>query len=280
MSFQILNKVDSYFFVPGTRLHKIQDIKNLGVTDIIIDLEDAVKFSERMKLLGNLMEYSSLKNCYVRVPLYNDKEKLDLSILNKLIVSGFTKFVLPKIESKKHFKKIVKNIDSNAIKIIILVETSRLFLEIKDVLFDYKEFLTGLGIGSHDLMAEIGGIHNLQNLEFLRQHLLLYARSVNVLAIDIASMELKNKTDFQSEILDGVKKGYDAKFYIHPWQLEQLKELNLYSKDEYKWAKRIKKELNKVLNEKEFSPTVIEGQVIERPHLKKVNKILKYYENK
>lgn len=272
--------MESYFFVPGTRLHKIQDIKNLGVTDIIIDLEDAVKFSERLDLLNNLIKDDSLRQCYVRVPLYDDEEKLDVSLLKKLIESGFTKFVFPKIEGKKHFKEIVKGLNSDVIKIIILVETSRFFLEIKDVLFDYKEFLTGLGIGSHDLMAEIGGVHNLQNLEFLRQHLLLYARSVNVLAIDIASMELKNKTDFQNEILDGVKKGYDAKFYIHPWQLEQLKELNLYSKDEFEWAKRIKKELSKVLNEKEFSPTVIEGQIIERPHLKKVNRILKYYESK
>lgn len=272
--------MESYFFVPGTRLHKIQDIKKLGVSDIIIDLEDAVKFSERLKLLDNVIEDESLKEYYIRVPLYNDNEKLDISLLNKLIASGFSKFVFPKIESKKHFKKIVKDLDSSVIKIIVLIEKSNLFLNLKEILFEYKKFFTGIGIGSHDLMAEIGGVHNLENLEYLRQHLLLYARSIDILAIDIASMELKNKTEFKNEILDGVRKGYDAKFYIHPWQLIQLKEIDLYSEDEFNWAKRIKQELNKVMNEKEFSPTVINGQIIERPHLKKVNKILRYYESK
>lgn len=272
--------MDSYFFVPGTRLHKIKDIIKLGVSEIIIDLEDAVKFSERLELLEKLINNESLKDFYIRVPLYNDKEKLDLTLLSKLITSGFNKFIFPKIENKKDFKKTIKGLNSDEINIILLIETSNLFIDVKDILFKYKDFFTGVCIGSHDLMGEIGGVHDLQNLEFLRQQLLIYARSIDVLAIDIASMELKNEIEFKNEILDGVRKGYDAKFYIHPWQLSMLKELNLYSEEDFVWAKRIKEELNKVLNEKEFSPTVIDGQIIERPHLKKMNKILRYYESK
>ena len=47
--------MDSYFFIPVTRLDKIPKIKNLQVSEIIIDLEDAVKYSERLQLLDYII---------------------------------------------------------------------------------------------------------------------------------------------------------------------------------------------------------------------------------
>ncbi len=49
---------------------------------------------------------------------------------------------------------------------------------------------------------------------------------------------------------------------------------------ELQWARRVKEELLKVGSSDEFNPIVIDNQIIERPHLKKAEKIIKYYETK
>src|SRR5690606_26998806 len=99
--------MQSYFFVPGTRLHKIGDIQKLNVSEIIIDLEDAVKVSEREEILDQLISNEFYKNFYVRIPLYNELEKLNISILIELYDNGFRKFVFPKIQKIADFEKII-----------------------------------------------------------------------------------------------------------------------------------------------------------------------------
>lgn len=272
--------MQSYFFVPGTRLHKIGDIQKLNVSEIIIDLEDAVKVSEREEILDQLISNEFYKNFYVRIPLYNELEKLNISILIELYDNGFRKFVFPKIQKIADFEKIISEREFENLKIILLIETTRFFLEAKDILPKYEKYFSGIGIGSHDFMAEVGGVHDLKNLEYVRLQILYLARMINIPAIDIASMELNGDKVYADEIMDGFRKGYDAKFFIHPWQVNVFKSVSLYSEDELNWARQVKEELNKVGGPGEFNPIVLNGQIIERPHLAKAEKIIKYYETK
>ena len=129
-------------------------------------------------------------------------------------------------------------------------------------------------------MAEVGGEHDLRNLEFVRSYIIYLARMINIEAIDIASMELSDSEAYSQEILDGLYKGFDAKFFIHPWQIKLFNSLPLYSPEEIEWAQKIKKEFINKGGFNEFSPIIIDGKVIERPHLNKAKKILRYYENK
>jgi citrate lyase beta subunit len=243
-------------------------------------LEDAVKFSEREQILIQLITNSDYKEFYIRIPLYDKKEKIDTSIFNKLYENGFRKFVFPKIQKASDFDVIISEKKYSDLEIILLVETARFFLEVKDVLLKYENIFSGIGIGSHDFMSEVGGFHNFKNLEYVRLQILYLARMINVKAIDIASMELKNEEIYRSEITDGFRKGYDAKFFIHPWQINIFKSIFFYSDEELNWAKRIKNELTRVGSAEEFNPVVIDGQIIERPHLAKAEKIIKYYETK
>lgn len=272
--------MDSYFFVPGTRLHKIPHIQELSVTEIIVDLEDAVKFSERTYILEQLKSKPNYKDFYIRIPLYNEFEEINTFIFKDLYENGFRKFVFPKIQKSDDFNKIISESNYTDLQIILLVETSRFFLEVKDILLEYEKMFSGIGIGSHDFMAEIGGVHDLKNLEYVRLQILYLARMINIKAIDIASMELKDENLYKNEIIDGFTKGYDGKFFIHPWQINTFKSISLYSKEELNWAKKIKNELVKVGSEREFNPIILDGQIIERPHLAKAEKIIKYYETK
>lgn len=272
--------MESYFFVPGTRLNKIQYIKTLNVSEIIIDLEDAVKGSERRNILDKLLSSNDFREYFIRIPLYNFKEGLDTSFFITLYQNGFRRFVFPKLQQSVDFRRIVSEGISDELEIILLIETPRFFLEVQSILLEFRNVLSGIGIGSHDFMAEIGGIHELKNLEYIRQQVLYLARMSEVNAIDIASMELVNSKALEEEILDGFRKGYDAKFFIHPWQIGVFNTISLYSDQEIGWALNVQKEFKKVGSDEEFNPIVIDGQVIERPHLIKAKKIIKYYESK
>ena len=155
-----------------------------------------------------------------------------------LLVNHLSNVVFPKIEKASDFDEILININKVGLEIILLVETPRFFLELQNVLLENSIIIKGIALGSHDFMREIGGDHSLKNLEYPRIHLLYLARMIKVEAIDIASMELKDENKVISEILDGFEKGYDAKFYIHPWQISVKNKIKLYTEDEFIWAKK------------------------------------------
>lgn len=268
-----------YFFVPGSKLHKIPDILATQVDEIIIDLEDAVKVSAREAMLESLVQ-GELQQFYVRIPLYSQDGKLDVSILDTLIEHGYKQFVLPKIDSVSDLDIVFERTKTNTSKIILLIEKSKLLLQLPSAFHRYAGWLTGLGLGSHDLMSELGGTHHLNNLEFPRQQVLYIARALDAIAIDIASMQLKDEKQLQAEIINGVDKGYDAKFYIHPWQVKTAKDIQLYTQEEYEWALQVQKFWQEAGGAAEFDPIVISGEVIERPHLNKAQKIIRYYESK
>lgn len=238
--------MDSYFFVPGNRLHKINDALIAETAHIIIDMEDAIKESEKYTILKQLEEEPNYKNHYIRIPIYDIFGKIDTSNFEYLLSLGYTKFVLPKLLSLDNFQLVFPVFEKKTVEIILLIETPRFLMEVKDVLLRFKPYIVGIGIGSHDFMSIIGGIHSLQNLEYPRQQILYLARLIDVKAIDFASMELSDAKIFETELIDGFQKGYDGKFLIHPWQLQILRNTNFYTLQDYTWALSINEKLDQV----------------------------------
>lgn len=268
----------SYFFIPASKINKIIDMQHMGITDIIIDLEDAIKTSEISIFVDEIIE-ANFSNYHVRVPIYNSKDELNLAVLTRLIEKGFTRFVLPKLANKKDVGTVYRAVEKKNVKCILLIEHPLLMLEIKEVLEEYGSIIYGLALGSHDFMAHIGGIHDLNNLCFYRQLILLHARAFGKLAIDIASMEISNKKALEKEILNGFNLGFDGKFLIHPKQFKVMKSIKFYSTEDLKWAREIHERLEVLSNENEFDPIVINGKIVEKPHIKKSIDILNFFNN-
>lgn len=271
--------MDSYFFIPGNKLLNISKIKSLGVDEIIIDLEDGIKVSERNVILRELIsDNECYKEFYIRIPLYCPLTKnIDNQILLLLLENGFRKFVFPKIDSFDDFALLEESFRGFCPQIILLIETPRLLLDAKGLLLKYRDYFSGIAVGSHDFMNIVGGVHSLRNLEFFRLQVLYLARMIDVSAIDIASMELQDTEYLTNEITDGVYKGFDAKLYIHPKQIEILRSIKLYTAEEQTWAHKVRNAFERVQEEEEFSPVIIDGEVIEKPHLKRAEKILNYF---
>lgn len=268
--------MQSFFFVPANRLHKIPSIVKLNVDEIIIDLEDAIKTSEREEFIHQLKNESIDRSFFIRVPLYSIQNKLELSILEELIAIGYKNFIYPKLQNIQDFERVTKFITEEN-KIILLIETPLLLTQLQTILDKYNTKIYGIGLGSHDFMNYIGGKHNLHNLEFYRNFTLLFAKAYNCVSFDIASMELEDENELTLEIKDGFNKGFDAKLYIHPWQIAVKNAIQFFNEKDLEWAERIYKEYQKINNPEEFNPIVVDGEIIEKPHLNKVFTILKYF---
>lgn len=271
--------MDSYFFIPASKINKIQEFREFKISEFIIDFEDAIKASKRKDFFFEIDKLENAQDCYLRVPLHNllVPDELDLSLLKSFIDKGFNKYVLPKINSVSELELVLGIFKKGFFNIILLVETPMLYLELMAMTFKNSKKLTGIGLGSHDFMSIIGGKHQLENLELIRQNILYLARAWDIIAIDIASMEMKNDDDFIKEIIDGHDKGFDAKFIIHPKQHKTLNSFQFYSEEEYLFALRVNKVVSKLKNNKEFNPIIIDGKIIEQPHLNRIQKVLKNY---
>jgi citrate lyase beta subunit len=271
--------MESYFFVPASKINKIQELSKFNIEEFIIDFEDAIKASQRNSFFSELNSLENSKDFYLRVPLHSltQADKLDLVLISKFIEKGFTKFVFPKISSINQFEQVLKALKTDALEILLLVETPRLYLELQSTIYKFKENITGIGLGSHDFMSILGGKHTLKNLEVVRQNILYLAKTCNIVAIDIASMDINDEESFKNEVIDGFNKGYNAKFIIHPKQYNIINSIQFYSEDEYIQALKIEEELSNLENKKEFNPIVLDGKIIEQPHINRAKQILKNY---
>ncbi|MBA4745331.1 MAG: hypothetical protein H2058_08735 [Muricauda sp.] len=267
--------MQSFFFIPANKLHKIAHIKEKGATEIVIDLEDAVKTSEKNNLLERILKYPNedIRNCFFRVPLMDSKGNFDFKIFDRLLENGFTRFVFPKLTGFNDFELCLKRTKST-LKVILLIETPRLYMESFNHISNYHQHVYGLALGSHDFISAIQAKHTLQNLEVLRQQILYFSKAYDILAIDIASMNIMDGESFREELMDGFDKGYDGKFIIHPNQLEIVNGTKFYSDLEYEWALQVEQKLNKHGGANEFDPILINGKVVEKPHIKLAIRII------
>ena len=271
----------AYFFVPASKLNKLQDITKKGIEKIIIDFEDAILITDRERYLKEFLKIKNFKDFWIRVPIREEfKDDIDISFLTKVYRLGIKNIVLPKIISSRELVNVLLLfLKSN---FLVLVEHPRLLIEIKNIFRDTPEIIKsikGLGLGSHDLMTFLGAKHDYSQLDHPRKEMLYLAKAYGIEAIDIASMNINDEISFAKEIEYAVANGYDGKFLIHPNQFNWLKEYSGKNKESLIWAKRIAEKLPKNYNGGSIEPFILNNEVIEKPHVIKALEILKKEEN-
>lgn len=256
-------------------------IRSSGVDEIIIDLEDALTERQRTEGLRQLMDSDDLyKDSWLRVPLHLSGDLLDFKLLDQFLHRGFTKFVLPKLASSTETDVTLNHIlsISREAQLILLIEHPKLLIQLRDVMqLDLADAIIGLGIGSHDLLGAIGAEHTAEQTFFPRMEALYVAKAYDKLSIDIASMNIGDKSGFDEEVERGALSGYDAKFLIHPRQHTWLLENDTVKNKAVKWAHMIMGSLPDNFDGKNLEPYVFNGMVIEKPHFEKAKLILKKY---
>lgn len=266
-----------YFFVPATKRHKIESVKDLGINHIIIDLEDAVMARDRMDLVNEVVSnYLTLHSCWIRIPIHDDSGNLDFEWIRKLTQVGFNRIVLPKLKSEQEFQHVTSKF--HGLNVIVLVENSRILLELADILRKDAGSVKAVGLGSHDLMLSMNATHSEATLNFPRNYLRHIGNAFGVETIDVASMNIHNKDEFYEELDFGKQLGYLSKFILHPKQLEWCKAFKEYNDGaEVDEAHELLKAAGNINLDGEINPFLFKGRIIEKPHIiaamNKTNKI-------
>ena len=271
----------TFFFIPSNNCRYIKKIHEIDADNFIFDLEDSTREDELEICIKNISNIKLQNNYYVRPRiLFNNNE----IYIKKLVHLGFKKFVLPKISTLQDLRNIKKTIfkhrslkDDN-FEFIILIENPRCLINANDLIKSKILNVTGISLGSHDYADKMGMKHDDKYLSYARNMILTIAKANDLLSIDIASMNYKDKKTFSDECINAYNMGYDGKFILHPNQLYASKTAQFFSKEEIEEAMYVHKEL-KSMKENFYSLISKDGKLFEKAHLKRIKKIVDWHKN-
>lgn len=269
--------LDSYFFIPASRLNKLEKILKYSPDNIIIDFEDSILAENIEVFFKELKNISNISSYWFRIPLRNNfDEELNLKYIEEFYKFGVKNIILPKIKSSSELNTIIGIYGE--LKFIILIEHPRLLLELQNELMQnsmIEKSIYGIGLGSHDLMTYLNSEHTPKQLDYPRKKVLYLAKAYNLQAIDIASMDVFSKESFIDEVRYAIENGYDAKFLIHPKQLEWFKEETGQDEELFRWAKNVVAHLPENYSGESIEPFILNEEVIEKPHAVRALRIIR-----
>lgn len=250
----------------------------------VLDLEDSISIHESEKSFENIKYLTDKELFYVRPRLQENGEKTYEQLIN-LINLGYTKFILPKISSNIEILEIAKivglekNYSYEKCEFILLVENPLCLLSLVEISRDKLLNFSGLAFGSHDYTDLMEMKHIPDNLSYPRHHIITVAKAYNLSSIDIASTNIHDEFAFHNECLEAFSMGFHGKFILHPMQLEIIKSARYFTDEEIEEAYGVYR-IIKYMNEEEFSVIKYNGKIFERPHLKRIYRILDWIDTK
>ena len=268
----------SYFFVPGNHPRLIEKLESIYADVLIIDLEDSISANELDFSIEKLEFVKSKQNVFLRPNFFGGDFSTD-KLLEKLISLGYRNFLIPKYNGINDIRKIEDSL-SQSLKtecnFILLIENPSALFSLHDTISNTTLNLTGLAFGSQDYCLATGMKHQYELLKYPRFIVAGIAKAFGLTSIDIACMELDKEDIFIFELNEAEKMGFDAKFIIHPTQLQLLTRSRKYSDSEIREALAVIREFNELGQPTVF---VFNGKAVEPPHIKNYLNIIRLNEN-
>ncbi len=270
----------TFFFVPANNIKFIKKAPSIDANYYVYDLEDSISKSEKNIALENLKNIEINDNTYVRPNLYTDDNKINSSIILELIEMGFKNFLIPKVcdlDQIRALNKTIKMSNDNfdSFKFILLIEHPAGLINLTEILRSNLLNIKFVGLGNYDYSNAMGMKQTLENLSFARNTILNIAKAHSLEAIDIVSLNLDAEEEFVKESLNGFSMGFDAKFIIHPKQIEVLNKIQFYSDEEIREALLVYPYILDIKNDK-ISVKKINGKIYEKPHVRRIINIVNW----
>lgn len=285
----------SYLFVPGDSQRKLEKSLSSGADCLLIDLEDSVSASQKpvaRQMARDFIaqarqdETSQTPGLVVRVnPLGSDMTDEDLAAIIAARPDGV---LLPKCEHGADVQNLSAliavheadaGIAEGATGIHALVtETARGTLN-ADSYGSVSDRLRTLSWGGEDLSADIGVESNRDEhgrytdlFRHARTMTLLGAAAACVEAVDTVYVDFRNVDGLERECREAVRDGFSGKMAIHPSQVGIINRVFTPSEAAVDRAKRIVGLFEAAGDD--AGVLSLDGQMIDRPHLKQSLKIL------
>ncbi len=279
----------SLLFVPGDSARKFAKARECGADALIIDLEDSValdaKEAARHETAAMLQAPRSRQKLFVRVNAFDTGfTAADLAAVMAHQPDGIA---LPKCDGAGQVERLSHMLDaleaahgiapgSTQILAIVTETAASLF-----GLGGYRgcsQRLWGMMWGAEDLSASFGATANrdtqgnmLPPYQLARNLCLAGAAAAGVVAVDTVAVTIDDLAAVEREAREARRDGFMAKGVIHPKHVEPVNAAFRPSGDEIAWARRITEAFG---NQADLGVVKIDGQMIDKPHLRAAERIL------
>jgi citrate lyase subunit beta/citryl-CoA lyase len=278
----------SLLFVPGDSARKFGRARDCGADALILDLEDSVaadaKEVARRETTAMLQAPRSGQKLFVRVNAFETGlSAADLAAVMPYRPDGIA---LPKCDGPDQVRRLGHMLDAleaangiaagNTLVLAIVTETAASLFG----LGSYRgcsERLWGMMWGAEDLAASFGATANrdasgvLPPYQLARNLCLAGAAAAGVVAVDTVAVAIDDLAAVEQEAREARRDGFMAKGVIHPRHVEPVNAAFRPSEQEIAWARRIADAFG---NQADLGVVKIDGQMIDKPHLRAAERIL------
>lgn len=279
----------SLLFVPGDSARKFARARTSGADALILDLEDSVaadaKDIARRETATMLQAPRDDQKLFVRINAFDTG--LGAADLAAVMPHRPDGIALPKCEGPAQVQRLGHMLDAleaicgteaggTRILAIVTETTASLF-----TLGSYRgcsERLWGMMWGAEDLAASFGATVNrdangavLAPYQLARNLCLAGAATAGVVAVDTVATTIDDLAAVDREARDARRDGFMAKGVIHPNHVAPVNAAFRPSDQEIAWARRITEAFG---NQPDLGVVKIDGQMIDKPHLRAAERIL------
>lgn len=284
----------SGLFVPGDSSKKLKKAMESGADAIFIDLEDSVSQDNKAQaretsagFLREIEQETSRPKLYVRVNAF--ETELTETDLEGIMPAKPDGIVLPKSEHGQDVTKLdamlrvneaENSIEDGATKIIAIITETAIGVLNAGTYRRSSKRLQAVAWGAEDLSADIGSSRRHDDgtyrdvFRYARLQTLLGAVAAEVEPLDTVYPDFRDEAGLEQECRQGKLDGFTSKMAIHPAQVPIINAIYTPSADEVARAQKIVDAFKTAGN-----PGVlgVDGQMLDRPHLLKAEKLLSRY---
>lgn len=272
--------------VPAGDPNKLLKALASGADEVVIDLEDAVSLDSKDRARAALREFDwrSVREgptLAVRVNApgspwcHRDLEAV-------AAIDACVSVVVPKVESRADVGFVERLLDGleaerarqEPLGVQALVETATGVLALGEIVRDVRR-LTSVIIGYADLAASLGRSRPVapQSWAGIRDAVLLHTRSAGLAAVDGPFLGVADDEAFREDVAGAAAAGFDAKWVIHPRQVEAVNRSFTPTDDAIAHAQRVLSALALAAEEGKGAG-VIDGALVDEAMARDARRIL------
>lgn len=255
----------SFLFVPGNRPERFYKACTAGADIVIIDLEDAVPFSEKASARASVAAWVSIAHpVLIRINSVDTewfKDDLELCSL-----PGVAGIVLPKTERVDDIRLVMR---AGAAWVFPLIESAHGFWNVAELA--HASGVQRLIFGSIDFKLDLGIDGDNEELLYARSQLVLVSRIAGIAApIDGVTTAIDDSEQLVDDTMRARRIGFSGKLCIHPKQIDHVNDCFRPSQSDILWAKRVLEAAATA----QGAAVALDGKMVDRPVILRAEKIL------
>lgn len=246
----------SVLCVPAGDDHKLSKALASPADEVVIDLEDAVAHADKDRARAQLAAYdwTGLSAALSARPLVAVRVNApgspwchrDLEAAAQ--IQEVSTVVLPKVESRADLgfaERLLDGLEAESHRAVglglqALIETASGVLGLADIVRDVRR-LTSLIIGYADLAGSLGRSRDVDpsSWQGLQDAVVLHARTAGLATVDGPYLGVADDEPFRAAVQRAAALGFDAKWVIHPRQIDTVNTGFAPSKEAADHARRV-----------------------------------------